>query len=52
MALLAAVRELGAPRPLIDGRPSPITGLSWYCDPTDTRCHYTGVINDFHSLAD
>ena len=36
---------------IIDGRASPITGLSWYCDDTGSRCHYTGAINAFHSLA-
>lgn len=51
VALPRAVRELGAPPSVIDGRPSPITGHSWYCDPTGTRCHYTGVLNAFHSFA-
>lgn len=36
--------------PVIDGRPSPISGLSWYCDGGRERCHYTGSINAFHGL--
>jgi CubicO group peptidase (beta-lactamase class C family) len=50
-ALPPAVARLGAERPRIDGRPSPINGLSWYCDATETRCYYTGAINAFNSLA-
>jgi len=50
-ALPAAIRALGEPRPLIDGHPSAINGLSWYCDESAERCHYTGDINAFHSLA-
>ncbi len=41
----------GQQRPLIDGKPSPITGLSWYCDDRGHRCYYTGSINAFHGLA-
>jgi len=38
-------------RGLIDGRPSPINQLSWYCDADDgVRCYYTGSLNAFHSL--
>ena len=50
-ALPSAVRLLGEPRPIIDGHPSAINGLSWYCDDSAARCHYTGAINAFHSLA-
>lgn len=50
-ALPSAIRALGEPRPIIDGHPSSINGLSWYCDDTAERCHYTGAINAFHSLA-
>ena len=49
-ALPAAVVAAGAHHNLIDGRPSGITGLSWYCDETGMRCYYTGSINAFHSL--
>lgn len=41
----------GQRRTLIDGRPSPLTGLSWYCDESGNRCYYTGSINAFHGLA-
>lgn len=50
-ALPAEVRALGEARPIINGQPSSINGLSWYCDDTAERCHYTGAINAFHSLA-
>lgn len=50
-ALSPAIRALGEPRPIIDGHPSSINGLSWYCDESAERCHYTGDINAFHSLA-
>lgn len=40
----------GQARPVIDGRPSLITGLSWYCDDAGVRCYYTGSYNAFHSL--
>lgn len=50
-ALPAAIRTLGEPRPVIDGQPSSINGLSWYCDAPTVRCYYTGAINAFHSLA-
>jgi D-alanyl-D-alanine carboxypeptidase len=49
-ALPEAVRALGTPAPIIDGHPSPINGLSWYCDASGERCYYTGAINAFHSL--
>jgi CubicO group peptidase (beta-lactamase class C family) len=49
-ALPPAVRTLGEPRPLIDGQPSPINGLSWHCDGSGERCQYTGDVNAFHSL--
>lgn len=50
-ALPPAVEALGRARPLIDGRPSPINGLSWYCDDSGSRCQYTGDNGAFHSLA-
>ncbi|MBC7894768.1 MAG: beta-lactamase family protein [Cytophagaceae bacterium] len=50
-ALPREVMTLGQARPIIDGRPSPIAGLSWYCDDDGVRCHYTGANNAFHSLA-
>lgn len=46
-----AVRSLGQKRPDIDGRPSAISELSWYCDESGERCQYSGAINAFHSLA-
>lgn len=49
-ALPPAVRALGEPHPTIDGTPSPINGLSWYCDDSGDRCHYGGAINAFHSF--
>lgn len=50
-ALPAAIMTLGQQRPMIDGRPSSLTGLSWYCDDSGARCQYTGAINAFNSLA-
>ncbi len=50
-ALPPAVWKLGQARPIVDGRPSPITGLSWYCDDSGARCQYSGAINAFHSIA-
>lgn len=41
----------GQQRTSIDGRPSPITGLSWYCDASGLHCYYTGSINAFHAFA-
>lgn len=49
-AIPADVFVLGNQRTLIDGKPSAITALSWYCDPAGARCYYTGSINAFHSL--
>jgi hypothetical protein len=49
-ALPQAVQSLGQARPVIDGRPSPINGLSWYCDDAGDRCQYTGDNTAFHSL--
>ncbi|MBL8998502.1 MAG: beta-lactamase family protein [Gemmatimonadetes bacterium] len=49
-ALPPAVVQLGQARPVIDGRSSPITGLSWYCDGSGARCYYTGAINAFNGL--
>jgi CubicO group peptidase (beta-lactamase class C family) len=50
-ALSPDVMKLGQAHPVIDGRPSSITGLSWYCDDPRARCYYTGAINAFNSLA-
>ncbi len=50
-ALPAGVVRLGQVPPKIDGRPSPITGLSWYCDAAGVRCQYSGANGAFHSLA-
>jgi CubicO group peptidase (beta-lactamase class C family) len=41
----------GRQHPTFDGRPSPLTGLSWYCDASGMRCYYTGSINAFHGFA-
>lgn len=49
-AVPAAVEAIGQQRIPIAGRPSPITGLSWYCDAPGTRCYYTGVNNAFYSF--
>lgn len=49
-ALPPAVWTAGQRRSTIDGRPAPITMLSWYCDDAGTRCHYTGSHNGFHAL--
>ncbi|MCU0940726.1 MAG: hypothetical protein MUC86_16760, partial [Burkholderiaceae bacterium] len=40
----------GQRRGSIGGQPAPITGLSWYCDDTGTRCYYTGSLNAFHAF--
>ncbi len=50
-AVPSAVEALGQAPPIIDGTPSHINGLSWYCDESGLRCHYTGANNAFHSLA-
>ena len=49
-ALSASADSAGARRSLIDGKPSGINELSWYCDETGMRCYYTGMLNAFHSL--
>jgi CubicO group peptidase (beta-lactamase class C family) len=49
-ALPPEVVAAGQRRPLIAGAPSPITGLSWYCDTDAARCYYTGTLNAFHSF--
>lgn len=49
-ALPPAVWTAGQRRSTIDGRPAPITMLSWYCDDAGARCHYTGSYNGFHAL--
>ncbi len=48
--LPAEALAAGERRPPIDGRPSPINGLSWYCDDSGNRCYFTGSINAFHSF--
>lgn len=50
-ALPADVFAAGQKRSRIDGRPSPITGLSWYCDDGGVKCYYTGSLNAFHAFA-
>lgn len=49
-ALPESVRASGQRRALIGGKPSAITGLSWYCDDAAVRCYYTGSLNAFHSF--
>ena len=49
--VLPAAAEQAGRWPLnIDGIPSAINGLSWYCAPQGERCHYTGSLNGFHAL--
>jgi hypothetical protein len=50
-AIAPAAYAAGQRHSLIGGRPSPITGLSWYCDDSGLHCYYTGSINAFHGLA-
>ncbi len=50
-ALASDIRRLGEARPIINGYPSAINGLSWYCDDSAERRQYSGAINAFHSLA-
>ncbi|MFN0069453.1 MAG: serine hydrolase domain-containing protein [Limisphaerales bacterium] len=49
-ALPAAVVEAGQKHIDIGGGHSGITGLSWYCDDSQSRCHYTGDYNAFYSF--
>jgi CubicO group peptidase (beta-lactamase class C family) len=49
-AIPAAVASAGGAATVIDGKPSGINGLSWYCSDTGAHCHYTGSVNAFHSL--
>jgi CubicO group peptidase (beta-lactamase class C family) len=49
-ALPAAALAAGQRRARIDGRPTSITELSWYCDDAGSRCYYTGDLNAFFSL--
>lgn len=49
-ALPPAVFAAGQERGAIDGHPSPITALSWYCDDSGRRCYWTGSLNAFHGL--
>lgn len=48
--LPAAVAAAARPPPLIDGRSSPIDGLSWVCSDDGRRCHYTGSVQAFHAF--
>lgn len=50
-AIAPGAMAAGQRRSLIGGTPSPITGLSWYCDDAGARCYYTGSINAFHGFA-
>ncbi len=50
-AVAPEVLAKGQQSPIIGGRPSAITGLSWYCDDARARCQYGGVYNAFFSLA-
>lgn len=50
LVLPESVRAAGQRWPLIGGKPSAITGLSWYCDDAAVRCYYTGSLNAFHSF--
>jgi len=49
-ALPVTVMSAGMRPSMIDGKPSAINGLSWYCDTTGARCYYTGDYNAFHTL--
>lgn len=49
-ALPEAAERVGRVRPMIDGRPSALNGLNWFCDATGRRCHYAGSLNGFHAL--
>jgi CubicO group peptidase (beta-lactamase class C family) len=50
-AITPSAYAAGQQRSLVGGRPSPITGLSWYCNDSGMHCYYTGSINAFHGLA-
>jgi CubicO group peptidase (beta-lactamase class C family) len=45
-----AAEHAGREAPRIDGAPSAIDGLSWYCAAGGRRCHWTGSLNAFHVL--
>ena len=49
-ALPPAAERTGRQPPRIGGHASAINGLSWYCDASGLRCHYTGSLNGFHAL--
>jgi CubicO group peptidase (beta-lactamase class C family) len=47
-ALAAPRMDAGLQEPMLDsGLPSTLTRLSWYCDASRQRCHYTGAYNAF-----
>lgn len=47
-ALAAPRLEAGLQEPMLrSGLPSTLTRLSWYCDASRQRCHYTGAYNAF-----
>jgi hypothetical protein len=47
-ALTAPRMDAGLQEPMLDsGLPSTLTRLSWYCDASRQRCHYTGAYNAF-----
>ena len=47
-ALVASRLAAGLQEPMLDsGLPSTLTRLSWYCDASRQRCHYTGAYNAF-----
>ena len=50
VAVPSNVFNAGQQPSLIGGLPSPITGLSWYCDESGARCYYTGDLNAFHGF--
>ena len=49
-AVPAAVSVAGQRRTEVAGQRTGLTSLNWYCDPTDTRCYYTGDLNAFYSV--
>ena len=49
-ALPPAAERAGRQAPRIGGHASALNGLSWYCDASGLRCHYTGSLNGFHAL--
>ena len=48
--MAAARMEAGLREPMLDsGLPHRLSRLSWYCDGSQQRCHYTGAYNGFFS---